>query len=89
MYALEIISKYLRDNECRSDYHAETLISALEIDIVMKNNIIKFGDVYKSKFLVLPWASPQLHPGLQSTREYTKMSMFLSGQHMLNSFGVS
>ena len=44
-YALEIISKYLRDNEGRFDYHAETLISALEI--VMKNNIIKFGDVYK------------------------------------------
>ena len=45
--ALEIISKYLRNNEYRFNYHAETLISALEI--VMKNNIIKFGDVYKKQ----------------------------------------
>ena len=42
----------------------------------------------RSKFLVLPWASPQLHPVLQSTTEYTKMSMFLSRQHTLNSSGV-
>ena len=41
------ISNYLRDNEYRFEYHAETLISALEI--VMKNNIIKFGDVYKKQ----------------------------------------
>ena len=37
-YTLEIISKYLRNNAYRFNYHAETLISALEI--VMKNNII-------------------------------------------------
>ena len=46
-YALEIISKYLRNNEYRFNYHAETFISALEI--VMKINIIKFGDVYKKQ----------------------------------------
>ena len=37
-------SKYLRENESRFDYHAETLISAL--GIVMKNTII---NVYKKK----------------------------------------
>ena len=42
--ALAAISKYLRDNEQRFDYHAETLIRALEI--VMNNNIIRFGDTY-------------------------------------------
>ena len=47
-YASEIISKYLRDiNEYRFEYHAKTLISALKI--IMKNNIIKFGDVYKKQ----------------------------------------
>ena len=46
-YALEIISKYLRDNEYIFEYHAETLILTLEI--VMKSNIIKFGDVYKKQ----------------------------------------
>ena len=42
-YALETISKYLRENEGQFNYHAETIISVLEI--VMKNKIIKFGDV--------------------------------------------
>ena len=46
-YALKSISEYLRNNEYSFEYHAETLISALEI--VTKNNIIKFGDVYKKQ----------------------------------------
>ena len=45
--AMRVISKYLRDDETKrrfDHYDAETLIGALEI--VMYNNIIKFGDVY-------------------------------------------
>ena len=42
--ALSVICPFLRDNEHKFDYHAETLIKALEI--VMQNNIIRFGDVY-------------------------------------------
>jgi len=45
--AMAIISKYLREADTKNrydHYDAETLISALEI--VMRNNIIKFGDVY-------------------------------------------
>ena len=34
-----------RDNEYRFEYHAEALISVLEI--VMTKYVIKFGDVYK------------------------------------------
>ena len=59
-YALEIISKYLRDNEYSSKYHAETLISAL--DIVMKNNIIKFGDVYKKQISGTAMGKPPAPP---------------------------
>ena len=59
-YALEIISKYLRDNEYRFDYHSETLISALEI--VMKNNIIKFGDVYKKQISGTAMGKPPAPP---------------------------
>ena len=44
-YALGIISKYLREKEGRFDYHAKTLIPALEI--VMKNHIIKVGNFYR------------------------------------------
>ena len=42
--ALSEICPFLRDNAHRFDYHADTLIRALEI--VMKNNIIRFGDIY-------------------------------------------
>ena len=46
--AMAIIAPYLRDQEQYFDhYDAETLISALEI--VMFNNIIKFGDVYRKQ----------------------------------------
>ena len=45
MMALSIICPFLRDNERRfGHYHAATLIRALEI--VMCNNIVRFGDVY-------------------------------------------
>ena len=56
-YALEIISKYLRNNEHRFNYHAEILISALEI--VMKNTLIKFGDVYKKQISGTVMGKPQ------------------------------
>jgi len=43
--ALSVICAYLRQNERRyGHYHAPTLIRALEI--VMTNNIIRFGDIY-------------------------------------------
>ena len=45
--ALLAIAEYLRDDETNrqfSHYHDETLISALEI--VMKNSIFRFGDIY-------------------------------------------
>ena len=45
--AMRVISQYLRDDETKrrfDHYDAETLIGALEI--VMRNNIIQFGDVY-------------------------------------------
>ena len=58
--ALEIISKYLRNNEYRFNYHAETLISALEI--VMKNNIIKFGDDYKKQISCTVMGKPPAPP---------------------------
>ena len=59
-YTLEIISKYLWDNECRFDYHAETLYSALAI--VIKNNIIKFGDVYKKQISGTAMGKPPAPP---------------------------
>ena len=59
-YALEIISKCLKDNEYRFNYHAKTLISALEI--VMKNNIIKFGDVYKQQISDTAMGKPSAPP---------------------------
>ena len=43
--ALSVICPHLRQNERRyGHYHAPTLIRALEI--VMTNNIIRFGDIY-------------------------------------------
>ena len=59
-YALEIISKYLTDNEGRFDYHAETFISVLEI--VMKNDIIKFWDVYRKQISGTSMGKPPVPP---------------------------
>ena len=42
----------------------------------------------RNKSLARPWASPQLHSGLQSTREYMKMNTFPSGPTILNLSGV-
>ena len=42
----------------------------------------------RNKSLAQLLASPQLHPGLKSMREYMKMNIFLSGQIMLNLSGV-
>ena len=86
MYALEIISKYLRDNEYIFEYHAETLISTLEL--LRKVILSSLEMSTRNKSLARPRASPQLHSGLQSTREYTKMNAFPSGQIMLDLSGV-
>ena len=46
--ALSTICPFLRENEKRyGHYHAETLISAIEI--VMQNSIMKFGDVHRKQ----------------------------------------
>ena len=45
-YALEVISKYVRDKQAKyGHYHAATLIKAL--GIVMRNKIMKFGDKFR------------------------------------------
>ena len=67
-YSLEIISKYLRKNEENFDYRAEFLISTA-LEIVAKNIIIKFGDVYMKQLPGIamgkppapPWATTYLH----------------------------
>ena len=45
-YALEVISEYIGDNQAKyGHYHAPTLIESLEI--VMHNNIMKFGNEFR------------------------------------------
>ena len=47
-YALEGISKYLRDNQFEHDYyHVPTLIEASEI--VTRNIILKFGNTFRKQ----------------------------------------
>ena len=47
-YALEVISNYIRNNQAKyGHYHAPTLIEALEI--VMRNNIMKFGNEFRKQ----------------------------------------
>ena len=73
--ALLAIAEYLRDDETNrqfSHYHDETLISALEI--VMKNSIFRFGDIYArqisgtamGKPCAPPWAT--IFEGLRETK---------------------
>jgi len=59
--ALAVICPYLRLMEDEFDhYHAETLITALEI--VMKNNIIRFGDVYRKQIRGTAMGKPPAPP---------------------------
>ena len=59
--ALSVICPFLRDNEDRfGHYHAETLIRALEI--VMLNNIIRFGDIYVKQISGTAMGKPPAPP---------------------------
>ena len=64
------------------------------MEIVMKNNIIKFGDVYRKRISGTAMVKPlALHLGLKSTYngiqedEYT--AVFLIGKHVLKLSSVS
>ena len=59
--ALSVICPFLRDNEKRfGHYHADTLIRALEI--VMCNNIIRFGDKYARQISGTAMGKPPAPP---------------------------
>ena len=58
--ALGIICPWLRDNEHRFEYHATTLITALEI--VMTNNILRLGNVYVKQISGTAMGKPPAPP---------------------------
>ena len=73
--ALALICPFLQENERHfGHYDATTLIRAIEI--VMHNNIVKFGDNYatQNKSKALPWGNPLLQPRPIPSKESKKLN---------------
>ena len=71
--ALAIICPYLRRMEKEFDhYNAETLIQALEI--VMRNNNIRFGNIYRKHIRGTAMGNPQHRYGPRSLKAYMRLN---------------
>ena len=78
-YALEVISKYVRTNQAKyGHYHAPTLIKALEI--VMRNNIVKFGNEFRKQYAGTAMGKPPAPAWAINSKGSTSSIVFQDGK---------